>query len=173
MIGSSQLEIASPATLPAFLDAIVKLHSHRWSQDGLAGMFSDPAIRKFHRLVAPQLLEKGILRLYGLRAEGQLIAALYALFEKETAYYYLQGVDFGGRWVSPGTQILGAVIEDALREGKKKIDFLRGRESYKYLWGAFDQPTFRLSTLRPTPTHYQTTSISARESPQSENGIAP
>src|SRR5206468_12542229 len=56
-IGNSQIEIASLETLPAFLDAIVKLHSCRWAQDGLPGMFSDPAIRKFHRLVAPQLLE--------------------------------------------------------------------------------------------------------------------
>jgi len=152
-IGNSQLEIASAETLPAFLDAIVKLHSCRWAQDGLPGMFSDPAIRKFHRLVAPQLLEKGILRLYGLRAEGQLIAALYALFEKATAYYYLQGFDFGWRWFSPGTQILGAVMEDALREGKRKIDFLRGRESYKYQWGAQDEPTFRLSTRCGTRTH--------------------
>ena len=160
-IGNSQIEIASLETLPAFLDAIVKLHSCRWAQDGLPGMFSDPAIRKFHRLVAPQLLEKGILRLYGLRAEGQLIAALYAFFEKETAYYYLQGFDFGWRWFSPGTQILGAVIEDALREGKKKIDFLRGRESYKYQWGAHDEPTFRLSTRCATRTHTESTSVAA------------
>jgi CelD/BcsL family acetyltransferase involved in cellulose biosynthesis len=160
-IGNAQIELASPETLPAFLDAIVKLHSCRWAQEGLPGMFSDPAIQKFHRLIAPQLLEKGILRLYGLRAEGQLIAVLYALFEKETAYYYLQGFDFRWRWFSPGTQILGAVLEDALREGKNKIDFLRGRESYKYQWGAHDEPTFRLSTRWATQTHTESTRVAA------------
>ncbi len=79
----------------------------------------------------------------------------------ETAYYYLQGFDFGWRWFSPGTQILGAVIEDALREGKKKIDFLRGRESYKYLWGASDEPTFRLSARCGTRTQIESTRVAA------------
>ena len=41
-------------------------------------------------------------------------------------------------------QILGAVIEDAVKLGKRSIDFLRGREAYKYAWGAQDTPTFRL-----------------------------
>src|SRR5437879_13458886 len=102
--------------------ATVSLRSCRSAHVCVPGTFSDPVIRKFHRLVAPQLLEKGILRLYGLRAEGQLIAALYALFEKETAYYYLQGLDFGWRWFSHGTRILAAVIDDARSEGTEKTD---------------------------------------------------
>ena len=39
----------------------------------------------------------------------------------------------------PGTLLLGAVIEQAMREGRREIDFLRGAERYKYAWGAVDR----------------------------------
>jgi CelD/BcsL family acetyltransferase involved in cellulose biosynthesis len=35
------------------------------------------------------------------------------------------------------------VIEEAVREGARAIDFLRGREDYKYRWGAKDRETVR------------------------------
>jgi CelD/BcsL family acetyltransferase involved in cellulose biosynthesis len=37
------------------------------------------------------------------------------------------------------------VVEQALAEGALAFDFLRGAESYKYRWGAEDQP---MATLR-------------------------
>jgi CelD/BcsL family acetyltransferase involved in cellulose biosynthesis len=160
-IGGGEIKLAASENLPRFLDAIMQLHSCRWAQDGLPGMMLHPGVQEFHRRVAPWLLKKGVLRLYGLLTKGRFIAALYALFEKEVAYYYLQGFDPQWKWFSPGTQILGAVVEDALREGKKKIDFLRGRESYKYQWGTHDEPTFRLSTRRSVQAHTGLSRIAA------------
>jgi CelD/BcsL family acetyltransferase involved in cellulose biosynthesis len=63
-------------------------------------------------------------------------------------YCYLQGFDPEFRDFSPGAQLVGAVIEDAIREQKRAVDFLRGAESYKYAWGARDQITFRLQASR-------------------------
>lgn len=34
-------------------------------------------------------------------------------------------------------------IEEAMREAARRFDLLRGREPYKYLWGATDRPTVR------------------------------
>jgi CelD/BcsL family acetyltransferase involved in cellulose biosynthesis len=97
------------------------------------------------------LLEKGVLRLYALRLRDRVLAALYALFEKEVAYCYLQGFDPEFAPFSPGAQILAAVIEDAVRHQKRSIDFLRGREAYKYSWGAQDTATYRLRARPSMP----------------------
>jgi len=40
------------------------------------------------------------------------------------------------------------VIEDAIRAGKLAVDFLRGREAYKYSWGARDRSTTHLQLSR-------------------------
>lgn len=149
--GKAEIEVAREETLDEFLAAMMRLHGARWTTCGVPGVLADEPVQDFHRRAAPALLNRGVLRLYGLRLNGHLIAALYALSERETVYCYLQGFDPAYSALSPGAQILAAVIDDCLREEKKAIDFLRGREQYKYLWGARDQQTYRICLRRRAP----------------------
>jgi CelD/BcsL family acetyltransferase involved in cellulose biosynthesis len=153
--GGGEIEVARPETLDLLLGSIFRLHARRWQRVGQRGVLCNGAIQAFHRKIAPQLLEKGILRLYGLRWKQRQIASLYALFAGETAYLYLQGFDPDFAWFSPGTQILGAAIQDAVEQGKRKVDFLRGREAYKYHWGTRDEPTFRIYARNPVLSNRQ------------------
>jgi CelD/BcsL family acetyltransferase involved in cellulose biosynthesis len=150
--GGGELSIANAASITTQLDAMIHLHEKRWAETQQGGMLGDGTVQRFHRRVAPLLFRKGVLRLYGLRFRERYIASLYALFEKNTAYYYLQGYDPEFREFSPGTQILGAVIEDAARLGIPTMDFLRGREPYKYAWGARDEQTFCIRQERRAKT---------------------
>jgi CelD/BcsL family acetyltransferase involved in cellulose biosynthesis len=154
--GQSQIEIADETNLDEFLTAMMQLHGARWIDCGAAGMLADSKIQAFHRLAAPALLKRGVLRLYGFRLNGNLIATLYALAEQTTVYCYLQGFDPQYSALSPGAQILAAVIDDAIRDGKTAVDFLRGRESYKYAWGAQDEQTYRICLYRRTPSRLGT-----------------
>lgn len=146
--GKWGIEVATRETLGEFLEALLQLHGRRWRQSGELGVLADERVQAFHRLAARALLERGVLRLYGLRFEGKLIASLYALAERDVIYCYLQGFDPAYAEFSPGMQILGAVIEDAVRLGKRRVDLLRGREKYKYNWGARDEPTYRITLTR-------------------------
>src|SRR5438105_1400820 len=146
--GRVHVEVATPETLDEFLAALFRLHGTRWSQFGLSGALADHAVQQFHQCVGPRLLAKGVLRLYALRFENLTIASLYALFESDTAYCYVQGFDPQFAEYSPGAQILATVIEDAVKRGKRSIDFLRGREAYKYACGARDIPTFWLRACK-------------------------
>jgi CelD/BcsL family acetyltransferase involved in cellulose biosynthesis len=120
----------------------------RWKEFGESGVLADPHIQAFHREVTPELLDRKVLRFYGLRLEGRLVATLYSFFEREAVYCYLQGFDPAYASLSAGTLLLGAVLEDAISEGKKRVDFLRGQESYKYSWGVKDAPTRRIIAAR-------------------------
>ena len=142
--GEVRVELASRENLGELLEALFRLHATRWSEFGMMGALAGHEVQRFHRRVAPLLLKKGVLRLYALRFETCIVAALYSLFEKDIAYCYLQGFDPAFAEFSPGAQILAAVIEDAVKHRKRSIDFLRGREAYKYTWGARDVPTYRL-----------------------------
>jgi hypothetical protein len=44
--------------------------------------------------------------------------------------------------------VLGEAIDAAWRDGATEFEFLRGREPYKYLWGAVDRATFRRQLTR-------------------------
>jgi len=146
--GNVHIEFATPENLPLFLGTLFDLHGRRWAAGGQSGVLADPAIRSFHKSAAPQLLQRGVLRLYRLRLNGNSVASLYTLFERDTVFCYLQGFDPGYAHFSPGTHLLGSVIADAVREGKHRIDFLRGREPYKHHWGSAENPTFRIRARR-------------------------
>lgn len=148
--GGATVEVARLDTLPEFLDALFRLHSTRWQALGMPGVLSEVAVQKFHRRSAPELLRAGILRLYGLRFRGELVAVLHSLWGRESAFCYLHGFDPAYAFFSPGMQIIAALVEDAAAQGKTTVDFLRGSEAYKYAWGARDSVTSFLQLSRQT-----------------------
>jgi CelD/BcsL family acetyltransferase involved in cellulose biosynthesis len=148
--GGGQVEIATPETLPEFLDDLFTLHTDRWSAQGQSGVLDDERVRAFHRSCAPALLENGTLHLVRLRLGNHTIAVIHSLFSHETAYCYLQGFDPECSSLSPGTQLMFSVMADAVARGMREFDFLRGREAYKQHWRAETKPTFRIQLPRAT-----------------------
>lgn len=142
--GGGEIEIASENALDTALADLFRLHRARWAQESLPGVLNEHSVCEFHRNIAPALLRKNVLRLYSLRLNGSCIASGYIFFEREQALCYLHGYDPEFSRLSPGTLILAAVIEDAIREGKRMVNFLRGEEEYKKSWGIKSENTFCL-----------------------------
>ena len=143
-------ERAAAATLPGLQAELIRLHQVRWTAAGEAGVLADPAVLALHQDSAPGLLRAGVLRLEALRMGGRVIAAIMALLAPGRILFYLSGYDAAHAFISPGTLLLGAMLEDAVREGRTEAHFLRGREAYKYAWGAVDQMNATCSLL-PVP----------------------
>jgi CelD/BcsL family acetyltransferase involved in cellulose biosynthesis len=142
--GGALVEVAKPETLPEFLEDLFRLHAIRWLRSGQPGVLADEKIKEFHLKAAPELLARGILRLYRLRMKDQTLAVLYALFGGSTVFCYLQGYDPDYAPLSPGTYLMFAVMEDAIVAGMRKFDLLRGEEGYKQHWRAQAEPTYRI-----------------------------
>ncbi len=85
-----------------------------------------------------------MLHLHALRIDGRVIAVQYVLQHRRRAYLYITGFDHDFGALSPGTLLTWHVLQEALRRGNCEFDFLRGRERYKYVWGAVDRPQRRL-----------------------------
>ncbi len=65
----------------------------------------------------------------------------YMLTAKARTYDYITAFDPELAALGLGTVLIGCAIEAAVEEGAREFDFLRGREDYKYRWGARDRPT--------------------------------
>ncbi len=48
----------------------------------------------------------------------------------------------------PGSLLIARYVERAIATGRRRLDFLRGNEAYKYEWGAVDEPIQRLLIRR-------------------------
>ena len=140
--GGFTIETAGPATVQPMLTELIRLHQARWTAQGEPGSLAGPSVLGFHRDAAPALLQAGLLRLQALRIGGDVAAACYALLtDPDCILFYLSGFDAAHSFVSPGTLLLAAMLEQAVMEGRAKANFLRGREVYKYAWGGVDQPS--------------------------------
>ncbi|HEX2686458.1 MAG TPA: GNAT family N-acetyltransferase, partial [Kofleriaceae bacterium] len=130
-------ETGDPAAL---LAALFALHRARWAARGLPGVLGDPATEGFHRDATAALLRRGALRLVGLALDGTLRAVLYGLADHGRFHFYLTGFDPALAQLSPGRLLVARALERASDDGAFEFDFLRGREPYKYEWGAVDRP---------------------------------
>lgn len=148
-MGGATVEPATADSLPALMDALVHLHGARWSERGDAGVYADPRMVAFHREAAAGLLVAGLLRLFALRIGGRLAAVHYGLHGAGQSFYLIGGFDPDLAWASPGTLAVAHAIEEAVREGATAFHFLRGREAYKFRWGAVDWWTRRRGMVVP------------------------
>jgi CelD/BcsL family acetyltransferase involved in cellulose biosynthesis len=142
--GGMTVTRAESAALEAAMGELFRLHERRWHRVSGQGVCADPVVRRFHLSAAKWLLDAGMLRLYLMRIGNSLVAAYYGFVTNHTAYAYLSGFDPDCAEFSPGAQIVGHAIGEAVREGAREFHFLRGGEAYKYSWGAVD----RLNTAR-------------------------
>ena len=142
-LGQVKLEQANENNFDELFEGLLSLHEARWRMNHLSGVLCADEVQNFHRDAAYALLSHRALRLYGLRLDARLIASLYAFHHGRCTYYYLSGFDPEFRQYSPGTILVAHAIHEAIGEGDVGFDFLRGREDYKYRWGATDQPIYR------------------------------
>jgi CelD/BcsL family acetyltransferase involved in cellulose biosynthesis len=142
-LANSRIECASKDNFSELFNALLRLHETRWRMTHASGVLSDRNVQDFHRDAATELLSHGALRMYALRVADGFIAAFYGFHQAARTYYYLSGFDPRFRQYSPGTILVAHAITEAIREGAKEFDFLRGREDYKYRWGAVDQIIYR------------------------------
>ncbi len=146
--GEVRFEQATGETLDECMDSLFELHAACWRERGEAGVLADARVQDFHAQAARDMLGCEALRLYVLRLDHRIVAAQYNFVAHRKVYAYLAGYDPARRDLSLGTLMVGHAIGQAIQEGLTEFDFLRGRESYKYLWGARDRNTCRLR-LRP------------------------
>lgn len=153
-LGELELTLADEENWPASFEALVRLHTARWQQSGEPGVLSDPRVLACHSEAIPQLLRQGMLRLYSLRLNGDVLGVAYALTDpgaraSRTLHIYLAAHSIEHASLRPGTLLLASVMEHAAEQGIQTIDLLRGQESYKKLWHVKPVPTFGFAVNHP------------------------
>lgn len=114
-----------------------------------AGFLNEPGHAAFFREMGQVLFERGILELMFLRIESVRTAVMWQFAYRDRMMLYNSGLnpaDLAG--LSPGIVLQTYSIEDAIRRGFKKYDFLRGDEVYKYRMGAHDTRVYNITIRR-------------------------
>jgi CelD/BcsL family acetyltransferase involved in cellulose biosynthesis len=135
-------KITDAKELQSSLVAFINLHKEGsplkekfWGKKGMSDFFQEVASRfSFQKWV----------ELNFLHHEDRIMAALINFSYSDQVYFYNVAFSKDFARYSPGLFLFNHCIKQAISEGKRKVDFLRGREKYKYYFGAEDSKIFRL-----------------------------
>ncbi len=135
-------KVTDTRELQSSLETFIALHKEGspskerfWEKKGMSDFFQEIASRFS--------LQKWV-ELNLLFYEDRIMAALLNFSYLDTVYFYNVAFNKDYARYSPGLFLFNHCIKQAISEGKKKADFLRGREKYKYYFGAEDSKIFRL-----------------------------
>ncbi len=147
-----ELSIAVSAPTAQAIDAFISLHQARFGERGLfADTTGGDRSRRFvHRLAELERSEPdgGQLQVGLMHCGERLVFAMLGFDDGQTCYLYNSGMDPAAADVSPGVTGLAEYLRNRMAAGRRRFDFLRGNEPYKYEWGARDEPIERLIVVR-------------------------
>jgi len=140
---------SSHADFDRLLDGLFALHAARWRERDQPGALADVAVQAFLRHACAELRVAGMLRLIGLAHHDRLVGLYLAFSARGRCSAYIGGFDPEYNRLNPGTVLIGRLVEQTGKEGGV-LDFLRGREPYKYDWGAADEELWTCTLTRRT-----------------------
>jgi hypothetical protein len=148
-VGPVRVEVEPPT--PDGIRAFIELHQARFGEAGLfppteGGRRSQRFIERLAELDAGEP-DGGVMRLAHVSCAGRLVFTALAFDDGTTCYLYNAGMDPDAGALSPGVIGTAAYIRDRLAAGRRRFDFLRGDEPYKYEWGARDETIERLLVM--------------------------
>lgn len=135
------------------ISTLLELWQGRW------GELPEPQLEQY-RSVFRSCLESGCLWLDVFWDEDVPITGLLAFLDRgqRSFCFYITGFDPRYASLSPGTVIIAHAIREAIGNGYRVFDFLRGDEPYKFSLGAETRPAENVTLFRQAGRQRQETS---------------
>jgi CelD/BcsL family acetyltransferase involved in cellulose biosynthesis len=125
--------------LPHVMDVFLKLF--RESREGKAA-FMTPRMESFFVSLAGAMVEAGLLKFGVLEFNASPVAAVMCFDYRDSVYLYNSGYDPQYSSLSVGLLSKVLCIRDSIERRKRRFDFLKGREAYKYRLGGREVPIY-------------------------------
>lgn len=132
--------ISDPDEIPGAMDIFFRMFVES-RQD--KATFLTEKMKSFFNLLACALAETGLLKLGLLKLEGRPLSEIMCFDYEGSLYLYNSGYDPDCANLSAGLICKILAIKAGIDLGKKKFDFLKGSELYKYHLGGREVPLYR------------------------------
>jgi CelD/BcsL family acetyltransferase involved in cellulose biosynthesis len=134
------------------LKILHELHQKRRKSLGDPGCFASPRFANFLALAATRFHQLGRLRLQWIELDGRPAAAEFDLSSADTVYHYQSGMDPDAAQDKPGWLMQISALREAIDQGFRAFDFLRGDEPYKSWWRAERRPLAEIRVVGRSAT---------------------
>jgi CelD/BcsL family acetyltransferase involved in cellulose biosynthesis len=136
--------------LKGHLDILFHLHQMRWIGRGEPGAFASTGRRDFYLSMAAAFLRRGWLEFWLLELDEEIVGAQFCFRYKDTVSLLQEGFHPKYKAEKIGYALRAHVLEEMIRSGAKRYDFLGGDDPYKAKFGAHQENYFNLSFAGPS-----------------------
>ena len=105
--------------------------------------FMTSQMESFFRSLAKAMAEVGLLRFGVIELNAQPVAMTMGFDYDDSHYLYNSAYDPQFNYLSVGLLCTVLCLKESIEKGKKKWDFLKGDETYKYQLGGREVPLYR------------------------------
>jgi CelD/BcsL family acetyltransferase involved in cellulose biosynthesis len=123
--------------LPEQLQVLFELHQKRWQAVNVKSKFNQPEAREFYRAVSEAFYQNNWLDFSFLNVDGKPVSVVWGFKYNDTFHDMTIAFDINFSNYSVGYLHTVKLIEDTIRNGLKKFDFLKGDERYKSHWASY------------------------------------
>lgn len=132
--------LTRPEDIAAAMPDFIRLHVE--SREDKAA-FMTPQMEHFFQHITADLAQEGAIRLYFVERDGDRVASILCLDAGDSLLLYNSGYDPRFAHASAGLVSKALCLREAIATGKRRINFLRGAERYKYELGGHDERVLR------------------------------
>jgi CelD/BcsL family acetyltransferase involved in cellulose biosynthesis len=122
--------------LDSALQTLFALHQMRWTGRGKPGAFSVSRRRDFYSRMARAFLQRGWLEFWLLKLDQETVAAQFCFRYGKTVCLLQEGFNPAYTADKVGYALRARVLEEMIRTGAERYDFLGGADAYKLKFGA-------------------------------------
>ncbi len=133
--------VTSPAEVEPALE--VFFHLFQSNRDDKA-RFLTPSVRAYLEALCRTMAHEGLLRLSILDLNASPVASALCFDDAEAVFLYNSGYDAAFGHLSVGLMHTVFTIKDAAELGRRRYEFLRGDENYKFRLGGREVPLYRV-----------------------------
>ncbi|MAO64153.1 MAG: hypothetical protein CL666_04070 [Balneola sp.] len=129
-------KIKDPIELPVVLTDFIRMHQQQWNDRGFSGTFSEKRMRDFFMEIAQSFYEKNWIEVNVAIPEeenAKYVAIDVCITYKNRISLMHRGMDEESQYIKqgPGNVLLYARLHEAINDGVKVFDMLRGAEEFK------------------------------------------
>jgi CelD/BcsL family acetyltransferase involved in cellulose biosynthesis len=136
--------------LKAQLETLFRLHQMRWTGRGETGAFASNERRDFYYQMATAFLQRGWLEFWHLELNGETVGAQFCFRYDDKVSLLQEG--FHPRYAAEkiGYALKAHLLEEMIRTGARRYDFLGGADPYKAKFGAHQENYLNLFIAGPS-----------------------
>jgi CelD/BcsL family acetyltransferase involved in cellulose biosynthesis len=135
--------------LQSDLTVFFDLHSRRWEAVGKPGSFSSSARRSFYKELSSLTLSRQWLEFWMLELNGEPVASEFGVRYRDTVYSLQVGNNPEHSADRVGYVLRGYLLQQLIKEGLHRYDFMGGGESYKDRWASTQTRYLNFDFARP------------------------